>query len=154
MRVATLLGCCIVTLSISCGEPGTVFEETQALGDAGWRYTDSISFDFSVADTSSRYDMVLSVDHTTDFPYQNFYVRLTTHLPEGPPFRQPLSLQLADNFGEWYGECTNNNCTTQIALQEATRFTTPGDYRLVVGQYSRADPLPAITSVGFKLLKR
>ena len=144
------LGC----LSLAACGPDILYQEDSNLGSDGWAYADSISYAYSVSDTSRQYDLVLSITHTSDFAYQNFYVRLATHLPDGKVLVQPLSLQLANNFGDWYGDCGSEECTTDIALQEGTRFTSPGDYRLVVSQYSREDPLPGITGVGFRVVER
>ncbi len=148
-----VLACFIVPLLLGCG-PDVAFEKSVGVGSAGWTYSDSVAFEFPVADTSGHYDLVLSVTHGEDFPYQNFYVRLNTHLPDGTVLSQPLSLQLADNFGTWYGDCSGGSCTTDISLQEDTRFTELGAHRLVVSQYSRRDPLPEITDLGFRIVAR
>lgn len=151
LRLTALLF--LLPLLFGCG-PDVAYERSADLGPAGWTYADSVSFDFPVADTAQRYDLVLSVTHGTEFAYQNFYVFLTTHLPDGTVLRQPLSLQLADNYGEWFGDCSGDVCTTDIALQEGTRFTETGEHRLVVSQYSRQDPLPDVSAVGFRVVRR
>ncbi len=138
---------------VGCGGPEVVFEEQTDLGPQGWAYADSVSYAYTISDTSQVYDLVLSIGHTPEFAFQNFYVRLTTQLPDGQVLQQPLSLQLANNFGDWYGDCSSTECSTDIALQEGTRFTDTGEYRLVVTQYSREDPLPAITGLGFRVVK-
>ncbi|CAH0999579.1 Gliding motility lipoprotein GldH [Neolewinella maritima] len=139
-------------LCVACG-PDIVYEDSSALPATGWPYGDSLTYTFPVTDTSSRYDLVLTVEHTEDFAFQNFYVRLNTQLPGGTQRIQPLSLQLADNFGEWYGDCSGGNCTTEIALQEGTRFTELGEHRLVVTQFSREEILPEVTGMGFRIVR-
>lgn len=153
MRLVGLVSWCIAALVSGCGGADVVFEQEQSFADRQWAYADSVSFDFTVEDTSSRYDMVLTVDHGTDFAHQNFYVALTTHLPSGQILQQPLSLELADNFGEWYGDCSGGGCSIDIALQQGTRFADRGDYRLVVAQYSREDVLADIDGIGFQLIR-
>ena len=144
----------VTTLLLSSCGPDVVYQDSEEFGSDGWAYADSVGFSFPIADTTSQYDLVLTVDHTQDFATQNFYVRLNTHLPDGTVLRQPLSLQLADKFGGWYGDCDSEDCTVDISIQEGTRFTTPGDYRLVVSQFSRQDPLPEVTGIGFRIVKR
>ncbi|WP_254827132.1 gliding motility lipoprotein GldH [Lewinella sp. JB7] len=136
----------------SCG-PEVTFREEVNFGSGHWSYTDSVAFVFPVADTTGRYDLVLSVDHGTEFAYQNFYVNLRTHLPSGEVLTQNLSLQLANTFGEWYGDCGEAECTLDIALQEGTRFTETGEHRLVVAQYSRDEPLRDVNGIGFRIVK-
>ncbi|NJB84960.1 gliding motility-associated lipoprotein GldH [Lewinella marina] len=152
LRLTTGLPLLLALLS-ACG-PEITFQEESDLGPAGWAYADSVAFTFPVTDTSARYDLVLSVTHTQDFPFQNFYTRLATHLPDGTVLTQPLSLQLADTFGDWYGECSGTECTADISLQTGTRFTQLGEHRLVVAQFSRQDPLEEVTGIGFRIVKR
>ncbi|PPK88720.1 gliding motility-associated lipoprotein GldH [Neolewinella xylanilytica] len=143
----------IALLLASCGSD-VVYQQQQAFGPGGWRYADSVDFAFPVTDTAGSYDLVLTVDHGQQFANQNFYVHLNTHLPDGTVLSQPLSLELADKFGEWYGDCNSGGCVTNISIQEGTRFTQTGDHRLVVSQFSRQDPLPEITALGFRIVKR
>ena len=150
--VSGLVGWCIFALA-SCGGPEVVYNKQQDFPNGGWAYADSVTFVYPVTDTTAQYDLVLTVDHTTDFAYQNFYVQLDTYLPDGQHLSQPLSLQLADNFGEWYGECSKESCVIEIALQQGTRFTEIGEHRLVVTQFSREDELQDITEVGFRIVK-
>lgn len=150
--LVSLAGLLSIVLLSGCG-PNIAYEQQQEVGDMGWAYADSVAFEFVIADTLQRYDLVLSIDHTTNFPYQNFYVRVVTHLPGGRLLAQPLSLQLADNFGVWYGECSGTECTNYISLQEGARFDAIGEYRIVVEQYSRDNPLAEIRGVGFRLIE-
>ncbi len=147
------LGCLICLLFLACG-PDVVYQEEIELPATGWPYADSLTFTFPVTDTSGRYDLVLTVAHTEDFPYQNVYVHLTTHIPSGVLRSQPLSLQLADTFGDWYGDCSGGVCRADISLQEGTRFTEVGEHRLVVGQFSREAVLGEVTGMGFRVVRR
>ena len=149
LTVATAL---IITCT-ACG-PDVVYQQRSDFPAAGWAFADSVDFAFPVTDTTATYDLVLTVTHGTDFVAQNFYVHLATHLPDGTVLRQPLSLQLADKFGAWYGDCTGEVCDSDISIQEGTRFTRTGDHHLVVSQFSREDPLPEVKALGFRLVKR
>ena len=154
MSVGRLSLICLTwLLFLACGSD-VVYQEDVELPASGWPYADSLTFTFPVTDTSGRYDLVLTVEHTEDFAYQNFYVQLHTHLPSGVLRSQPLSLQLADTFGEWYGDCGGGVCRTDISLQEGTRFTEVGVHRLVVGQYSREAVLGEVTGMGFRVVRR
>ena len=142
----------VALVVLGCGGPEVAYEAAEDFGTEGWAYADSVSFDYTVTDTSRQYDLVLTVDHTDDFAYENFYVQLNTYLPDGDRLTQALSLELADNYGQWYGECEGTDCTTAISLQEGTRFTAPGAYRLVVAQYSRDTVLAGVTGLGYRVV--
>ena len=148
MRSLVLLPLSLLFLGLcSCG-PAPIFEEVRELGPGGWAYADSLTFDVAITDTTGRQDLRLIVGHTPDFAYQNFYVRVTTRLPDGRVLSQPVSLQLADKYGNWYGNCSRGACTSRIAIQQNLRFRQPGTYRWTVSQFSREDPLPEITALG------
>lgn len=144
--------CCLV-LFAGCERPDTVFEQQIDLGHHGWAYADSLEFSYNISDTSSHYDLVLTVGHRNDFAHQNFYVELSTSLPDGKQLSQPLSLQLADNFGEWYGNCSGDGCVAEIALQEGVKFSEAGEYRLAVSQFSREDTLVGVSMLGFRVVR-
>ena len=154
--VGALFGwCCaglLTCVTLACGGPEVVFAQSQDFGAPGWAYADSVSYAYTITDTSRLYDLVLTVDHAEDFAYQNFYVRLDTYLPDGRHLSQPLSLELADHFGQWYGDCDGGRCRTDISIQEGVRFNLPGEQRLVVTQFSREDPLPAIFGMGYRVI--
>lgn len=152
MRYAAGIAALLAVLT-SCGED-VIFRGEEDFPGTGWAYADSVAFAFSVDDTTARYDLVLSVDHTTEFAAQNFYVSLATHLPDGSVLQQPLSLQLANKYGDWLGDCSGSACVAEISIQEGTRFTEAGNHELVVSQYSRQDPLPEITGLGFRIVRR
>ncbi len=136
---------------LSCG-PTPLFEATDDLGDAGWAYPDSLDYAFTVSDSEARYDLQLVVEHTTAFPYQNFYVELTTELPDGQRLTQPVSLQLSDKFGRWYGDCSGDDCTSVITIQQGMRFQPTGNYKLTVKQHSREAILGEVTGMGLRVV--
>lgn len=153
MRIAALLAYCMAALLLAgCGGPEVVFEQSQDFSNQGWAHADSVSYAYTISDTSRQYDLVLIVDHTDAFAYENFYVQLDTYLPDGQHLRQPLSLELADNFGQWHGECGSAGCSMAISLQEGTRFTAPGEYRQVVTQFSRDEVLAGVTGLGYRVV--
>ena len=150
--VATVVGLLVILACTACG-PDVVYQQRADFPGAGWAYADSVDFAFPVTDTTATYDLVLTVTHGTGFTAQNFYVHLATHLPGGTVLLQPLSLQLADKFGGWYGDCSADECETDISIQEGTRFTRTGEHHLVVSQFSRQDPLPEVSALAFRIIK-
>ncbi len=137
----------------ACG-PDVVYERTQSFGPDGWSYADSVAFTYEIQDTAARYDLVLTVEHATDYPTQNLYLLLNTHVPTGESRSQPLSLDLADEFGQWYGDCDEEGCETELSIQTETRFPVPGSYRLVAAQFTRRDPVKEIESLAFRVIRR
>lgn len=142
----------LIGLLWSCG-PAYEYEETLDLPETGWSYQDSLLATFHIADTNAIYNLYLELDHLTDFPYQNFYVRLRTDFPDGQQLSEQLSLELAGKGGGWLGDCNSTSCSLQIPIQQGAYFNQSGNYQLTVEQFSRRNPLPGIQSVHFMLEK-
>lgn len=143
----------LLLLLTACG-PSYSYRETKEIPSAGWAYADSLRYTFTVEDSLQLYDLHLLLDHSPDFPYQNFYVRIATVFPEGERTSEQLSLQLAETTGYWLGECGGSSCTLDIPLQQGAYFSQPGSYEVVIGQYSRRDTLPGVYSVTLALEER
>ncbi|PSR08792.1 MAG: hypothetical protein DA408_02930 [Bacteroidetes bacterium] len=153
MKLTALLSACLLALTLwSCG-PNYVYEQELALPDTGWTYPDSLVATFNITDTTTIYNLHLRLAHQTDFPYANFYVRIHTRFPDGQRLTEQLSLELAGKGGVWLGDCSAEQCTLDIPIQEGAFFNQTGTYQVVIEQFSRSNPLPGIGKVTFSLEK-
>lgn len=134
----------------SCG-PNYVYEENLDVDPSGWAYDDARTFQFSVTDTQQLYNLYLRFSHRPDFFSQNVYVNITTTFPGGEQVEEALSLQLANKFGQWFGDCSSESCTLEIPLQTEAFFNQLGPYSVAVEQWSREDPLMGVEAIGFAL---
>ncbi len=117
---------------------GALVDKTIAIEEKIWK-DQAVTFDFEVTDTSRHYDLVLYLTHDDDFAYQNLYARLTVNFPPPNEARvNPLSMQLSDEQGNWYGQCSGGSCTIPLAFMTNTKFQYIGKHSLVFQQYSRA----------------
>lgn len=137
--------------SISACGPSPYYAEYEHLPSYGWTYADSLAFSFEIRDTAELYTLFLHLEHSPEFPYSNFYVRIHTRYPNGEELMQPVSLELADKTGLWFGRCGRKRCSLSIPLQSKVRFDQKGRYDLVIEQYSRRDTLPGIFALGLSL---
>lgn len=151
---SNLLLAALFLLSLTACGPSYIFEETKVIAENGWSYTDSLNFDFEIADTSTIYDLHLILDHKDDFASQNTYIRLKLRFPDGKRTDEQLSLQMADEFGVWLGDCRGENCSLDIPIQTGAYFSQSGSYQLTVEQFSREELLPGITALTFALEER
>lgn len=140
----------LVLLLSGCG-PNFIVDQSQEIDASGWAYEKAANFSFSIADTQQLYALHLGITHEPDFFAQNIYVTITTDRPDGSSQTDEISLQLADKFGRWYGECGNENCTLDILIQPVAYFDQIGDYTLTVGQHSRKENLEGIQGLRFRI---
>lgn len=116
-----------------------------------WTYADSLVFEYEIQDTMSPYNLVLAVKHSIDFPYENTYIQASTVFPDGHRVTNPVSLELADDHGQWVGNCSGSFCNAEIELASNAYFKASGKYKLVFSQFSRIDSLKGIEAIKFTI---
>lgn len=137
----------------ACG-PYYFYDEQFTIDDAKWVYADTIEFNFDIADTIATYDLMLDVDHSTSYAYQNIYVKIFTTFPDGTRLQQEVPIDFADSKGAWYGKCGSTMCNLRVMLQEGAHFDQIGRHQLRILQFMRIDPLPGIRAIALKLDKK
>lgn len=146
---------CFATLlfiSLSACGPEVIFEQREDLPGI-WSYQDSVAFRYTIVDTNSGYDLELLVNHTDAFATQNLYARFVTVYPNGLRQSEEVSLELADKFGQWLGDCKGADCSLKLQIQQRAKFPEPGEYGLILHQFGRRDSLEALTGIGLRVLK-
>lgn len=142
--------CCLFVGIIGCGK-SAYFQDIFAPNEQVWTYDDMASFDFTITDTTSSYDMYLDVKHTHGYPFQNMYLKIISTFPDGAEVSEQHSLELQEKNGEWMGECGSKSCELRFVLREGMRFDTPGDYNISFEQFTRRDSLEGVVSLGLVL---
>lgn len=128
-----------------------MFSEDFTEDDAVWSYSEIKKTSFEVTDTVALHDLILDVEHSKDFQFQNLYFKIYTSFPSGNEDVQTLPVNLADKLGKWYGRCGKKTCTVRINLQSQIHFTELGTYTLQFEQNSREKDLEGIHGLSFKL---
>jgi hypothetical protein len=72
----------LVLLFTQCGEK-YIFSQSNTLPNFGWTWSNVQQFDLQLNDTTQRYDILLDITHTPDFPYENIYLKIGTQMPDG-----------------------------------------------------------------------
>ena len=136
-------------LFTSCGD-SPIYNESFDISDP-WNQTDSVIFELPAPDTSQAYALVLNVSHTTDYPFQNIYFKISTSYPSGRYTSNILNIDLADKRGVWYGDCRGQNCELSAPLREHFAFSETGIYQVTMEQFTRLDPLPGLSELELEL---
>jgi len=152
MQLARLVFLSVVLLPVlsACG-PDYVYEKNYAIEEAAWAYTDTLQFQFEVEDTNTIYNLWLEVDHSTTFGNQNLYTQIHTQFPSGQRITELLSLELANQAGNWFGDCSGESCALRIPIQQGAYFDQAGRYHITLEQYMRRNPVEGIEAIAFRL---
>ena len=145
-----LFGLIAIIAFTSCG-PNYIFDEEKLITDSNWTYGDSLVYKFNISDTTKVYNLNLELDHSTAYRYQNLYVQITTLFPSKKRNEQTLSLELANKYGAWLGDCDSENCSLLVPLQQQIYFQETGEYDFVVKQFMRESPVSGIQKFALKI---
>ncbi|MFK7809483.1 MAG: gliding motility lipoprotein GldH [Saprospiraceae bacterium] len=127
------------------------FESEKTIAEDQWTYQDSVNFTFSIADTSALYNLILDIEHATDYRFQNIYLNVATKYPSGKRIKEQLPINFADKMGKWYGDCDSEWCRLRVNLQQGAFFNAVGDYTITLEQHMRVNPLPGVRGLSLKL---
>jgi len=127
------------------------FESNKTITSDQWTYQDSLDFTFSIADTSTIYNLYLDINHSTAYPYQNIYLKVATRFPSGKRIKEQLPIDFADKTGKWYGNCDEEWCKLRVNLQQGAFFNAIGEHTITLEQFMRVDPLPGVRELSIKL---
>lgn len=145
-----LLIFCISLSFFGCKED-FYFDSNKIITSDQWSYKDSLNFTFSIADTSTIYNLYLDINHSTEYPFQNIYLQVATRFPSGKRIKERLPIDFADKTGVWYGKCDSEWCRLRVNLQQGAFFNAIGDHTITLEQFMRVDPLPGIRALSIKL---
>jgi gliding motility-associated lipoprotein GldH len=142
----------LASIFSACGEK-TFFTNSIDFDQQKWFHENAIDFEFEITDLKSKYDLLLDIDLSKDYAYQNIYVNIFTHYPSGKVVEDLVSLDVMDKFGKWNGDCNSNDCTIQLQLQQNTLFPEPGKYKIQMEQHMREDPISELSRMTFKIIQ-
>ncbi len=140
----------ILTLFFSCNR-NVFYEKIDSIPNETWHIDSTLNYSFTITDSLQFYDLYVNVRNTIDYPYQKFYIFLTTEFPSGVTSIDTLGCVLSDPFGEWTGKGSGNFKDNQFLLRQKVRFQQKGEYHFRVQQAMRDDMIPGIANFGITL---
>lgn len=127
------------------------YDQSQAIPESGWDKDSTAYFTVDVEDTARLYDFYITLRNTDEYAFRNFYLFLTTHLPNQNTTRDTLELILADKEGKWLGSGFGAIKDNQIQVRKNLKFPLKGNYRFGITQAMRREKLKGITDIGIRI---
>ena len=136
-----------------CNQVG-LFERSIPIPLQAWKYTNKLSYDFNITDTTSYYNLSVVLRHTDAYKYNNIWLKLGSLSPGDTMHFQNINLTLASDAKGWEGfgvddifEVRKNITPGPIA------FKKPGTYHFELSHIMREDPLLHILNAGIRVEK-
>jgi gliding motility-associated lipoprotein GldH len=98
-------------------------------------------------------DVLLTVRHTMDYPYQNLWLFVDEYVDSVLIQQDTVEAMLADDYGRWLG---NGYYRYELSLlyDEDYCFSESSQYTFSIRQGMRSDWLQGITDVGLKVIRK
>jgi len=139
-----------VLFVVACGNTA-IYEKFEEIPEANWFHKHTAKLTFEITDTTKKYDLIMLVRHTTDFPYMNFWVNTNTVFPDGTSKEQKIDLPMADKTGKWFGKGFGNIKTNEVVIQQNAIMPQVGEYTLKINQLMRYEPVSDISDIGLRI---
>jgi gliding motility-associated lipoprotein GldH len=144
-----LLGTCFA----ACNKVD-VLEKNVAIRNHSWPSGLKPEVSFTIEDTASLYNVYLVIRHFDAYNYNNIWVKCTVTSPGDSVTRsRQYNLTLATNEQGWLGTGMDDIFEIRTLIQPGTKFTKAGEYKFVLEQVMREDPLDHILNVGLRVEK-
>ena len=138
----------IACLAFTSCQNDIVYSQFCSIPSGEWSIDDQASFDYTVADTTAGYDMLLYVRHTERYPYQNMWLFVGDSL-----HRDTIEFYLADDRGQWLGDKHHGFVEMPVLYETNYHYTDTGRYDLTIQHGMRDSVLRGITDIGVEIIK-
>ncbi len=139
-------------LMIQACDPNMFYDVYQKTNEGMWHYDDKKIFEAEVSDSLQPYNLLVNIRHTTDYPYENLFILITTVSPAGVSIKDTLEIMITNEKGKWYGYGYGKIKHISRMYKNNIRFQYPGNYKFILEQGVRAPEVP-VTDVGFRIEK-
>lgn len=148
MSTLKLLPAALIAAGIlgACDRPQFRLSQWHTVGDAGWRYNDTLAFNKDSADTLPVGRMVIGVRHTAAYPYSNLWIELSYLTADSLPAADTVEIKLADAFGHWYGSGTG--ASYQLTDTVVPHHSVLPSSQVRLRHIMRMDTVPEIEQMG------
>ena len=148
-----ICGFLLFSFVLSSCTDDTVYDEYKNIKNNSWDYADSIKFEVAIEDTSEHYNLYVNLRHNFYFDWRNIWVKVITIYPNNKTEISSVNLPLSEADGKWFGKNSGDICNVRIGIQQNAVFPQKGNYKFIILQDMRQNPLPKIIDVGLRVEK-
>ena len=131
-----------------------LYEKTVTIPRHAWENSFRPSFDFTIKDTSSLYQLFLILRHNEKYNYSNIYINLYVRPPgQDSAIKFQRDLILATNEKGWLATAMDDIYEHRIPLGDPQTLKA-GRYKFMLEQIMRENPLQNVLNAGIRVEKK
>jgi len=142
---------CILYLS-SCTNVD-LYEKNVAIPKHQWSSSFKPEFTFTITDTASLFQLYFVLRHNEKYNFNNIWINLYSMPPGDTLHKAPYELQLATNEKGWLASGMDDIYEHRLKLTDNIMLKS-GDYKFIVENIMRENPLLNVMNVGIRLEKK
>ena len=145
----------ISILSSGC-DSRRVFENNIEFRDRSWKIAEPAQFEFQIADTTGRYNLLMNIRNSIDYPYARIFVNYDLRGNDSLTLSKKMIAEYLfdQKTGRPFGSTGIGDIYDhQFLLLKDYSFARPGVYKIKLSQFMRMDTIPGILAVGVRVEK-
>lgn len=142
----------VCTLCLTACTTVDLYEKTVSLKDEQWSSSYKPEFNFTIKDTLSQYQVYFVIRHTQKYNFKNIWVNYYYQPPSDTLHKETQEFPLATNKG-WLGTGMDDIYEHRIKLSENPGKLKAGEYKFILENIMREDPLQHVLNVGIRIEK-
>ena len=151
MRIVALFA---IMLVLNGCDRSRVYEKNQDLTQRYWLMSEKPSFEFTVTDQKTPYNIYCNLRNSVEYPYSRIFVTYTLKDQAGKELKKDMinAFLFDEKTGKPQGSSALGDIYDhQILLLKDFTFNQEGTYTLQFEQFMRTDTLQGILAVGARI---
>jgi len=129
-----------------------IYEKTVPFPRHEWAAANKPAFEFTITDTAALYNVFVVLRHGDAYHFNNLWIDITTIPPGDTAQTIRANLKLGDNQ-RWLGNAIDDIVEHRILINNNPLKFKAGNYKFILQQVMREDPLQYILNAGIRVEK-
>jgi gliding motility-associated lipoprotein GldH len=142
----------VVAITFFACDTIDLYEQTKPFPSHAWSSKEKLSFNFTITDTTSLYNIFAVIRHEDAYHFNNIWLNVTTITPDKKITEQKIEVELGNNKG-WFGNSMDDIVEHRALITKFPVKLKSGKYTFSVQQIMREDPLQNVMNAGIRVEK-
>lgn len=144
----------ISLLTLSSCQKGLVYKEYHKFDNYTWGRFDKVRFEIPVKDAGLTADIVFTIRHITQYPYDNLPVNIILTTPSGEERIMEKDILLKGANGEFKGSVAGDLWDFEETIWPQFYFTEKGKYVVEFENLIPKTGIPGMVDIGVKVKEK